>query len=335
MKNDKNRKLRENTVYESVSEPALPMLLLAVCSVIALIAFVLDKFVFPFSDNLLAPMIVQLIAIAIPCYLAIMLLYPDAKPKVVTKELKLRKIESRYIFFIIFTVPFMACVSLLFAVLLGDIPPVSEGFALLGTFAVGQNDFSVSAPYLILCYALVPSVLYEILLRGIVLERVSKISQSLGVFICVASGALLSFELSLASLLAALAVGLILVFVLYTTESLTACMVVHFLFNLYRIFLEGNIAKYYAAAYNNTLFILVFLAALLIFGALFASECARIYRENARSVAARERKSKPLDISLKALRVDLARAFSFKPTLICSIVFAVAFIGVAVIGILT
>ena len=53
----------------------------------------------------------------------------------------------------------MACVSLLFALLLGDVPPVSEGFALLGTFAVGQNDFSVSVPYLILCYALVPAVL--------------------------------------------------------------------------------------------------------------------------------------------------------------------------------
>ena len=334
MKKDKKTTSRQRVAYEPVSEPALPMLLLAICAATALIALVLDSFVFSFSDNLLAPVIIQLIAVAIPCYLALMLIYPSAKPITVLRELGFKKIGVRYIFFIIFTVPFMVCVSLLFTVLLGDIPPVGEGFSLLGIFRVGQNDFSVSTPYLIVCYALVPAVLEEILLRGIVFGQTSKVSKPLGAFICAAAGALLSFELSLASLLSSLAVGLILVFVLYTTESLAACITVHFLFNLYRIFLEGNIVKYYADGYNNTLFAVVFLAALLVSCALFASECARIYRANAKKVADGEQKSKPLDMSIKALRVDLARTFCFTPTLVCSIIFAACFIAAAVINII-
>ena len=331
MKKNTISKPRKRVVYEPVSEPALPMLLLAVCSAIALVALVLDSFVFPFSDNLLAPVIMQVVAVALPCYLALMLMYPDAKAMAVVRELEFSKIRVRYLFFIIFTVPFMACVSLLLTVLLGDIPPASEGFALLGLFRVGQNDFSVNTPYLVVCYALVPAVFEEILLRGIVFGQTRKVSPSVAVFICAAATALLEFNLSVASLLSGFAMGLILIFVLYTTESLGACVVVHFLFNIYRIFLEGNIVKYHAASYNNTLFTVVFLAALLISSALFASECTRIYRANAKRVLDGEQKSKPLDISFKTLRVDLARTFSFKPTLVCSIIFAACFLAVAII----
>jgi membrane protease YdiL (CAAX protease family) len=330
-----NKKIKgQRALYEPVSEPALPMLLLAVCSAIALIALVLDSFIFPFSDNLLAPVIMQIVTVALPCYLALMLLYPNEKPISVAHRLGFRKISVRYIFFIIFTVPFMACVSLFFTMLFGDIPPVSEGFSLLGIFRVGYNDFSVSAPYLILCYALIPAVFEEILLRSIVFGQTSKVSKPLGAFICAAAGALLSFELSLASLLSGFATGLILIFVLYTTESLGSCIIVHSLFNLYRIFLEGNIVKYHAASYNNILFAVVFLVALLVSCALFASECARIYRADAKKVADGEQRSRPLDLSIKDLRRDLAHTFSFRPTLVCSIIFAACFVVAAVINII-
>ena len=331
----KKKEKKPRVRYEPVHEPALPMLLLAICALISLIALIIDRFIFPFSDNLLAPAITVILAMIVPCYLALMLIHPNEKPVGQLRALGMRKIRSAHLFFILFASLFMMCLSVLFIVLFSGIPPRSDGFTLLGTFVAGRREFSTSIPYLILSYALIPAIAEELLFRGIVFGEVRKVSLPLAVLISSLAGMIFELQLSVGTLLTGFATGLVLAFVLYTTQSLGACMIVHFIYNLYRLFLEGNVTTYYASAYNNVLFVIVFLVLLLVAASLFAAECARIYRASAKKIAAGEQSSRPLKFSWAELRADLGRTFAFRPTLICAIAFATIFVAAAVIGILT
>ena len=331
----KTKDKKPRVSYPAIHEPALPILLLAVCAAIALVALLIDRFVFSFSDNLLAPAITVILAMILPCHLVLLLIRPGEKLGGHLRELGMRRISPSHVFFIIFAALLMMCLSVLFIVFFSGIPPKANGLTLLGTFTAGRSEFSSSVPYLILSYALIPAIAEEILLRGIVFGEIKKISLPLAVLVSCAGGMLLELQLSLGTLLSSFAASLVLAFVLYTTQSLGACMIVHFIYNLYRLFLEGNISIYYASAYNNILFVIVFLVILLTASALFAAECARIYRSSAKKISDGEQKSRPLKLSFKELKYDLGRTFAFRPTLICAIAFATIFVAAAVIGILT
>ena len=313
-----------------IKEPALPLLLSTVVFAISLIALCIDRFVYPFSQELLAPVILQLTALVIPAYLAMMITNADKSIGMQLKDIGIRKVKAEYVFFMIFTALFAMCASLAVTLMLGGAEEASRGITLLGTFTAGVNEYTVSVPYLILTYAILPSIAEELLFRGVIFSRLQKVSFPLAAILSCAINALYGF--SLGGLIPTLLIAVILMFVLYTTDSLVCCVIVHLLVNLYRLFLEANISAYFLSSQNNFLLLITIAIALLISSLLFFSESARIYRARAVNISEGKKKSANKRKEFKAVSEEIRSTLAYKPSLICILVCAAIFLSVVIIN---
>ena len=313
-----------------ISEPALPMLLSAVAFAICFVTLVINKFIYPIGKELLAPVILQLVALVIPAYLAIMLASSEKSIFTQMRETGFCSLSVEYVFFLIFASLFAACASLLLTLAFGGAYDASNGVILLGSFTAGENEYTVSIPYIILAYAVIPAFAEELLFRGVIFSRLQKISFPFAALVSTVLYALAGFTLG--GLIPSLFIGVLSVFVLYTTGSLWACVILHFVFNLYRLFLETNISAYFLASSNNLLLITTVLIALAISSLLFFSESAKIFRKKAKAVADNESPSLNKLDGIKSIPENVRAALAFKPTLVCSIICLCIFAATVVIN---
>ena len=131
------------------------------------------------------------------------------------------------------------------------------------------------------------------------------------------------------------ALMVLMVFVMYATRSLFACIAVHLLFNLYRLFLEANVTQYYLSSASNTLLLITVAFCLLVYSLLFISESIRIFRVKAADVAdGKFRGSNKLE-GIKTIRGDLRSTFAYKPSIVLASVCAALFAAAVVINILS
>lgn len=317
-------------VAEPQKEGFLPILLATVCMVVALLAVIIDKFVYRFGGEMISPMIAQIIILLIPSYLCMLLIFPEKSPLYQLKAIGMGRLRAEYIFFMIFTSMFMITTSLLLHIVFGGVYPISDGFTLLGAFTAGVGEYTVSYPYLIIVYAAVPAIVEELLFRGIIYSLLSKISENIA--ICVSSITSAAFAFSIGGFPAALFCGLTYCFIRHTTGTIQACMIVHFAFNLYALFAQTNIAKYFVSSQNLFLLVIVIIALWLISVALFCSESSKLYRSKSKRIKDGLDSSALPSVNIKAIISELKSIFAYRPTVICSIVFAVSFIATTIIG---
>ena len=142
-------------------ETFLPVFLIAVSMLIALISTVVDKFIYPVSQELLSPMIAQIIIFFIPLYLCMTVIFPERSPIYMLRAVGCRKISAEHVFLIIFTSLFMVSTSLVINIALGGVYAVSEGVTLFGTFTAGQGESSSSVLYVIAVYAIAPAFIED------------------------------------------------------------------------------------------------------------------------------------------------------------------------------
>ena len=224
----------------------------------------------------------------------------------------------------------MITTSLLLNIIFGGIYPISNGFTLLGAFTAGVGEYTVSYPYLIIVYAAVPAIVEELIFRGLIYNLLSKISEFSA--ICVSSIISSAFAFSIGGFPAALFCALTYCFIRHTTGAIQACMIVHFVFNLYAVFAQTNLAKYFVSSQNLFLLVIVIIAAWLICLALFCSESARVYRNKSEKIKSGAEDTTLPTMDVKKLVPELKGIFAHHPTLICSIIFAVSFIAITLIG---
>ncbi len=297
-----------------INEPALPLLLSAVTLVICFISLLINKFIYPFGHELLAPVILQLIALVIPAYLVIMLTDAEKSMSGQMMGVGFRALRPEYIFFVLFAALFAASASLTLTLMFGGAYDAAQGLTVLGCFTAGMNEYSVSLPYIILAYAVIPAFAEEFLFRGVILSRLEKVSFP---FAALVSTILFAISgLSLGGLIPRLFFGVLAVFVLYTTKSLWSCVILHFLFNLYRLFFEANICAYFISLQNNLLLIITVALALCLSALLFFSECARIFRKRAAKIAKRESRSAKKATEIARIPSTVRSALAYRPTLI-------------------
>ena len=316
-----------------ISEPALPLLVCVAVFAISLLALIIDKFIYSFSQELLAPVILQLVALVIPAYLCMMITSADKGIGAQFREIGFRAIRAEHVFFMIFASLFTACASLTLTLTLGGASDAARGITLLGTFTAGVNEYTVSYPYLVLTYVLLPAVAEELLFRGVIFSRLDRISFPLAATLSCAMSALYSF--SLGGFIPSLFTATMLVFVLYTARSVAACVIVHLLVNLYRLFLEVNIAAYFLSSSNKFLLLITVALALAVSSLLFFSESARIFRKRAQDIASGKKRSVQSSVSFQHLASELRATFAYKPSLIISIVGIAIFASVVIIDHLT
>ena len=314
-------------------ETFLPVFLIAVSMLIALISTVVDKFIYPVSQELLSPMIAQIIIFFIPLYLCMTVIFPERSPIYMLRAVGCRKISAEHVFLIIFTSLFMVSTTLVINIALGGVHAVSEGVTLFGTFTAGQGESSSSVLYVIAVYAIAPAFIEEVLFRGFIYSRFSSLSESAAIAISTLVSSLFAF--TLAGLPAAIFCGIAYCFIRYATKSLWACMAAHAIFNLYALFVQTNVAKYFLSSQNNLLLIITVIVVWLICTVLFSNECAKFFKTRADKInEGKERSALPV-FNVKQLGLQLKSAFTYRPTMICAIVSGVCFIAITTIGILT
>jgi hypothetical protein len=115
----------------------LPILLVTVCMTVAFIAMIIDRLIFSFGNDLLSPIIAQLVAMLIPAYLCMLLLCPEKKLSAQLKGIGMARIGHEYVFFLIFSALFVITTALLLNVIFGGVYDSAKGFTLLGTFTAG------------------------------------------------------------------------------------------------------------------------------------------------------------------------------------------------------
>lgn len=321
---------RQRAPVTPIIEPALPMLLAAVVFTICFITLVINKFIYPIGRELLAPVILQFIALVIPAYLVIMLSSAEKSTFSQMKEIGFSSIRADHVFFLIFASLFAACASLMLTLAFGGAQDAAKGVTLLGSFTAGENEYSVSIPYIILTYAIIPAFAEELLFRGVMFSRLEKVSFPFAALVSTLICALSGFTLG--GLIPALFTGLLSTFILYTTGSLWACVIMHLAFNLYRLFLETNISAYFLSSADNGLLVTVAALALAITALLFFSEGARIFRKRADDIATRALRSENKLCDIKRIPADVRSAFAYKPTLVCSIICLFLFAATVIIN---
>ncbi len=313
-----------------LTEPALPLLTAAVTFVICLLILITDRFISPLGKSLLSPIIIQLVALLVPSYLAVILIHPEKPLFLQMRALGFHAVNAKHIFFLLFSMLFTICTSLLLALSFGGAHDLSHGITLLGTFIAGENEFSVSAPYLILTYAVLPALLEEFLFRGVLFSQLERISFPFAVTVTNVLYALFGFTLG--GSIPMFFVGLMMVFVYYTTRSLWACVILHFIFNLYRLFMESNVCAYFLSSSNNTLLLLTAALAFLISAVLFLSEATRIFRNRAKRIAEKKQRSASKFANIRTVAGELRSMLAYIPSLVFIGICVTVFIAVVVIN---
>ena len=310
-------------------EPLLALIFAAVAMAVVLVALIINKFIFPFSHEPLSPIIGQVLILLVPAYILVTLVWGHDSREYRLAEVGIKRLRAEHIFLLVFASFFAACTSFLLNMISGGTKSAANGFSLFGLFTAGEGEFSVSSPYLIATYVLIPAIIEELVFRGVIFAQMRRA----GVASAIALTTLISslFFFSPLQLPDAIVCSLIFVFVYITTDSLLSSIIVHLVLNLFRLFLQTNMSVYFISSQNTALLSTVVLLAWLLSGALFFSEVTRIYRARALDKQA-SGESSPALPTLNGIIKEFISVFANKPTIIATIVVLALYAAITVIG---
>ncbi len=307
----------------------MPMLLCAICTVLTLFAAVIHTFVYPFGKELLSPLLFEILILLLPACLFLMYLAPDSKIKVQLRSVGFSHLRAEYVFLMIYTALFACSTSLILNFLLGGAFAAADGFTLFGIFTAGINEYTVSYPYLILVYAIVPAAVEEFVFRGVLFREF----RSVGYFFAICLSTVISalFAFSPGAIVSTLFCSLVYCFIRHTTDTLQAAMLVHFAVNAFNLLMGTNIYRYFLSAGNRTLLLIILVGLWLLFTVLFCGEAARIYRQKGAEIAEGTAKSNLPTVDFKSAWQNMKAMLCHKPTMICGIVSLGCYAAVVVI----
>lgn len=198
-----------------------------------------------------------------------------------TSRLRLRPPRPSHVLLLVATLIALISGTLLISIYTGGIETLDRGFTLYDTFSAGNGtDFSEVA-YLILAYALLPAICEEFVYRGVLCATLEERGLLPAVLYSAISFGMLHFELS--HLPVYIFAGLLLCALMYATRSLVATVIVHLAFNLFGLFGQPALTRFYLYTGSTELFsfllVIIFLAAAIV----FCGEAGRTYRAYARN----------------------------------------------------
>jgi len=168
-------------------------------------------------------------------------------------------------------------------------------FVQIYTGGVFDNDFIIHSEYILqessgfsnslyvsIVFALVPALVEEFVFRGIILTeyRENKYGAFSAVAVSSLTFAMLHFSLDM--FVICLAGGIVFAFVVYVTRSVFASMIVHFLYNMYGLFVEDYIITVIKDPENTVLLVFVIVLVFLAFLTMSIAEAERINMSNAK-----------------------------------------------------
>ncbi len=240
--------------------------------VLALACAVLDRFWLHRSDEFLGTLIFEIAIFLIPLFVYFTLTRMGRAEKL-THELNISKISYKIIFF-----PLVCCVLLISGTLLLDmlffgIYDITDRFSLYGQFTANGDGSLLSHIYMILTFAIIPSVFEEIVFRRLLTRRLAGEGIFISVFVSALFYALTPMSPRL--LPSFFFSGIIYCLIFILTGSLVTSCATHILFNLYCIYLRTNIANYFVSSSDVYILVILSLVVFLIFAIIF---CKMVYK---------------------------------------------------------
>ncbi len=174
--------------------------------------------------------------------------------------------------------------SLLYSVLISSFEDPSYTFTLYDAFSVKKSTSLSGILYLIFTYALIPAVFEEFTFRGLISSSYESASPVYSVMMSSLFFAMIHPDIKYFPFY--LFSGLVLGLSLYATRSIFATIIIHFLYNVFFIFMPDYVAAIYNADQNFFVFVsgIVFFIALVF----FCGEGMRIYKKRAAAEPVKE-----------------------------------------------
>lgn len=165
-------------------------------------------------------------------------------------------------------------------------------------FALGQEAPKTVWEFLLstLTCAIIPALLEELLFRGVMAVEYERRGAVRAVLMSSLLFALLHFDLS--NFPAHLFVGVLLMLVLYATNSLVATAILHVLYNVLYFFLWRYLSALYYFTGNVSLLLFVLVSVLLVSLILLCRACSRIYRTRDEQAVGTPRRAVPYNVQL-------------------------------------
>ncbi len=249
--------------------------LVAVIYALLLLSRLIDAAFLTRESRYLSIILLQLLIFPIPAYL-----YIRFKDRGYVRRLRLGGLRLSHLFLYLSGILILISGCTLLGLLCGMMK-AQPSFTLYDTFS-SVNDGTVGATIrLILAYGLLPAFCEELVFRGIIAAEHERHGILYASVISALLFAFLHFDLSAFPVY--LFSGVLLSMIMYITRSTVAAMVVHLGYNLFGIFVQAGLSGYCRSTGSIGLLVVLLIALLLLSGAFFAGEVARILRRRAKT----------------------------------------------------
>lgn len=249
----------------------LPLLTLAVLLMIML-SWAIDTSLLTRENEYVGVLLLETLIFAFPCIIFTRFFPPSSG-----NTLKINFFGPSKLFFAVISAVLLIFGSLMYGFLINGISDSETAFTLYKVFTVKKTDGFFGNLYLILAYALIPAFFEEFTFRGVISSGYEKFSSIYSVIMSSVFFALIHFDLK--NFPFYLIAGLVLGIVLYSTGSIFASIIVHFLFNLFFIFASDYVNAFVSA--DADFAFLIIGVVFFISAFLFCGECKSFYKQKA------------------------------------------------------
>lgn len=241
-----------------------------------LLARLIDTAYLTRDSEYLGVMLLQVLIFLVPG-----LVYCKLRGNTFTDRLRLRMPRPAHIPFLLSALVALITGCLLISILTGGISTVGNSFTLYDTFSAGSGRGVGEIFYLLLAYAVLPAVCEEFIFRGVICVTLEPRGLVTTVAYSALSFAMLHFELRHFPVY--LFAGILLCVVLYCTRSLAASAIVHLLYNVFGLFGQPALTRFYLYTGSTKLFTFLLTVLFLLSLVALCGQASRIYRNYSRA----------------------------------------------------
>lgn len=248
----------------------LPAILVAASYLLLLISGWIGTAVTDPTWERVTVILAQLLIFLIPCAVYVF----RFRGKTFLRELQPRLPRLSHLWFLACMLVVMITAGLLTEIMTGGISSLTGNFTLYNTF-VARAKGTGEIIFLILAYCLLPAVCEELVFRGILCAEYNRYGAVISITVSALFFAMLHFSFAL--FLTYFVLGALLAAVWYTTRSLLATVLLHFLYNLFCLFGQPYLSAFYVRAGSTEIFLFCLIALFLLFAAFASGEGRKIY----------------------------------------------------------
>ena len=241
-----------------------------------LLSRLIDAALLSRENEYLSVVLLQVLIFLIPG-----LIYCKLRGTAFTERLRLHLPRPSHLLFLASALVALVSGGLLLSIFSGGIGTLDEGFTLYDTFSAKGGSTPGEVLDLLLAYAVLPAICEEFVYRGVLCVTLEPRGLVPTILYSALAFGMLHFEIT--HLPVYVFAGALLCAVLYATHSLVATVLVHMLYNVFGLFGQPALSRFYLYTGSTQLFSFLVTFAFLLSAVVFCGEASRIYRGYSRA----------------------------------------------------